>query len=68
MEPFVLQALQYIDCCRYTADREIFTLVSFDPRNFLTVDDYNMDEHLESFWCLVYYQVSGEPGTAGCSR
>ena len=20
---------------------------SFDPRNFLTVDDYNMDEHLE---------------------
>jgi len=22
--------------------------VSFDPRNFLTVDDYNMDEPLES--------------------
>ena len=35
---------------------------------FLTVDDYNMDEHLESSWRLVYYQVSGEPGIAGCSR
>ena len=27
-----------------------------------------MDEHLESSWRLVYYQVSGEPGIAGCSR
>ena len=27
-----------------------------------------MDERLESFWCLVYYQVSGEPGIAHCSR
>ena len=35
---------------------------------FLMVDDYNMDEHLESFWYLVYYQVSGEPGITGCSR
>ena len=35
---------------------------------FLTVDDYNMDERLESSWRLVYYQVSGEPGIAGCSH
>ena len=34
---------------------------------FLTVDDCNMDEFLESSWHLVYYQVSGEPGIAGCS-
>ena len=35
---------------------------------FLTVDDCNMDERLESeFLALVYYQVSGEPGIAGCS-
>ena len=34
---------------------------------FLTVDDCNMDEHLESLWLLVYYRVSGEPGIAGCS-
>ena len=34
---------------------------------FLMVDDYNMDECLESFYHLVYYQVSGEPGIAGCS-
>jgi len=40
----------------------------FDPRNFLTIDDWNMEERLESFWCLVNYQVSGEPGIAGCSR
>ena len=26
---------------------------------FLTVDGYNVDERLESFLCLVYYQVSG---------
>ena len=32
------------------------------------VDDCNMDERLESSWRLVYYQVSGEPGIAGCSR
>ena len=25
-----------------------------------------MDERLESSWRLVYYQVSGEPGIAGC--
>ena len=35
---------------------------------FLMVDDCSMDEHLESSWHLVYYQVSGEPGNAGCSR
>ena len=35
---------------------------------FLTVDDCNMDEYLESFWSLVYYQVSGEPGIARHSR
>ena len=29
-------------------------MVSFDPRNFLTVDGYNVDEHLESFKCLLY--------------
>ena len=34
---------------------------------FLTIGDYNMDELLESFFHLVYYQVSGEPGIAGCS-
>jgi len=27
-----------------------------------------MDECLESSWRLVYYQVSGEQGIAGCSR
>ena len=34
----------------------------FDPRNFLMVDAYNMDDCLEH---LVYYQVSGETGIAG---
>jgi len=33
-----------------------------------TIDDCNMDERLESSWGLVYYQVSGEPYIAGCSR
>ena len=33
---------------------------------FLTVDNCSMDERLESCWRLVYYQVSGEPGIAGC--
>ena len=28
----------------------------------LTVEDYNLDEYQESCQCLVYYQVSGEPG------
>ena len=32
----------------------------------LTVDNYNMDKRLESSYLLVYYQVSGEPGIAGC--
>ena len=35
---------------------------------FLTVNGYNVDEHLESSERLVYYQVTGEPGIAGCSR
>ena len=35
---------------------------------FLMVDYCNMDERLESSWHLVYYQVSGKPGIAGCSR
>ena len=35
---------------------------------FLTVDYCNMDERLESSWRLVYYQVSGAPGIARCSR
>ena len=35
---------------------------------FVTVDDYNMDECLESCWHLVYYQVSGQPRFARCSR
>ena len=35
---------------------------------FLTVDNCNTDEHLETCWRLVYYQVSGEPGIAGCSH
>ena len=57
---------------------KIFTLLNFrvvkfsQSRSirefFLTVDDCNMDEHLESSWPLVYYQVSGEPGIACCSR
>ena len=33
---------------------------------FLMVDDYNMYMRLESSWRLVYYQVLGEPGIAGC--
>jgi len=45
-----------------------FSPFSFDSRNFLTVDYCNMDEHLESSWCLVYYQVSGESGIVHCSR
>jgi len=35
---------------------------------FLMVDDCNVDKRLESSWHLVYYQVSGEPGIARCSR
>ena len=32
------------------------------------INKYNMDKHLKSSYRLVYYQVSGEPGIAGCSR
>ena len=35
---------------------------------FLMVDYCNMDKCLESSWRLVYYQVSGAPGIARCSR
>ena len=66
-----------------TVDREIFTLKIIHVKNFrvvkfsrfcsihekfLTVDGCNVDEHLASSWRLLYYQVSGEPGIAGCSR
>ena len=66
-----------------TVDLEIFTLKIIHMKNFrvvkfsrshsireifLTVDDCNMDECLESSWRLVYYQVSGEPGIARRSR
>ena len=66
-----------------TIDQEIFTLKIICVKNFcvvkfswfrsirkkfLTVDYCNMDEHLESSWRLVYYQVWGEPGIAHCSR
>ena len=33
----------------------------------LPVDGYNMDERLERSWRIVYYQVSGELGIAGCN-
>ena len=64
-------------------DREIFTLKIIRVKNFrvvkfswflsirklfLTVDDCNIDECLETCWRLVYYQVSEEPGIARCSR
>ena len=66
-----------------TVDREIFTLkiihvkifcvVKFSwfcsiREIFLTVDGCNIDKRLESSWRLVYYQVSGKRGIAGCSR
>ena len=61
----------------HTVDREIFTLKIIRVKNFgvdkfsrfrsirkifLTVNGYNLDEHLESSERLVYYQVTGEPG------
>ena len=66
----------------YTLDREIFTLKIIHIKKFcvekfsqfhsireifLTVNGYNMEEDLESSDCLVYYQISGEPGITGCS-
>ena len=63
-------------------DQEIFTLKIIRVKNyrvvkfsgfhsirnfFLTIDDCNTDKLLKSFWHLLYYQVSGEPGIAGCS-
>ena len=66
-----------------TVDREIFALKIIRVKIFrvdkflrfcsiceifLTVDDCNMDERLESLWLLVYYQVSGKPGIARCSH
>ena len=65
-----------------TIDQEIFTLKiicvqifrvvkisRFRPicEIFLTVADYNMDKRLKISYCLVYYQVSGEPRIAGCT-
>ena len=69
--------------CMITVDQESFTLRTIRVKNFvlfkfswfclicdifLIVDDCNMDERLESSWCLVYYQVSGEPGITGYGR
>ena len=69
--------------CVHIVDREIFALKIIRVKIFridkfsryrsireifLTVDDCNMDERLESLWLLVYYQVSGEPGIARCSH
>ena len=45
-----------------------FSRFSWIREFFLTVDDSNMDERLEISWCLVYYQVSGEPGIPHCCR
>ena len=80
---FVVSQLTNHTILLCTIDREIFTLKRIRVKNFrvvkfsqfhsileilLMVDDCNMDEHLESSWRLVYYQVSGEPGIACCSR
>ena len=43
-------------------------LFVWSTKFFLTVDNCNVDERSESSWRLVYYQVSGKPGIAGCSR
>ena len=66
-----------------TVDWDIFTLKIIRVKNFhgvkfsrfrsiceifLTVDDCNMDKCLENSQHLIYYQVSGEVGIAGCSR
>ena len=66
-----------------TINREIFTVKIICVKNcrvvkfsqfrsireiLLMVDYCNMDKCLESSWHLVYYQVSGEPGIARCSR
>jgi len=74
---------KYSPTFQNTVDRKIFTLkiicikkfrvVKFSRfrsihKIFITVDDCNMDECLESFWRLVYYQVSGKPGIARCSH
>ena len=67
----------------FTIDREIFALKIIRVKIFrvdkfsrfrsirkifLTVDDCNMDERLESLRLLVYYQVSGKPGITHCSH
>ena len=51
-------------CVKYNSDKNFVVFnfgSSFDPRNFLMLDCYNMDEHVECFKCLVYYPVLGEP-------
>ena len=77
--PFLCSLVSYYN----TVDREIFTLKIVCIKNFrvdkfswfrsiheifLTINNYNMDEHLDSSKHLVYYQVTGEPGIAGYSR
>ena len=79
---FFLQEWQ-LNQVQHTVDQEIFTLEIIQAKIFrvdkfsrfrsireifLTVDDGNMDERLESLWLLVYYQVSGEPKIARCSH
>ena len=64
-----------------TVAQKIFTLEIICVKNYrvvkfsrfrsiyefiLTVDNYNMDKRMESFYLLVYYRVSGDPGIAGC--
>ena len=51
---------------------KFFVLLKFSQfrsilKTFLAVDNCNMDKLLENSWSLVYYQVSGELGIAGCS-
>ena len=48
--------------CVKNNSREKFSRFRSIREIFLTVDDCNMDERLESLWLLVYYQVSGKPG------
>ena len=55
---FRVKNFRVIKFLRFRSIREIF----------LMADDCSMDEHLESSWRLVYYQVSGEQELAVCSR
>ena len=79
---YIILSSNYSQLWLCTVDREIFAFKIIRVKNFrvikfsrfrsihkkfLTVDDCSMDKHLESSWRLVDYQVSGEPGIAGCS-